>query len=47
VNLRTQWLPAARNLYEAAERTSVILWKAYDEPADVFVAATRTIEDTS
>jgi pimeloyl-ACP methyl ester carboxylesterase len=44
VNLRTQWLPAARNLFEAADETSVILWKAYDGPSDVFVAAARTIE---
>jgi pimeloyl-ACP methyl ester carboxylesterase len=43
MNLRTQWLPAARNLFEAADGTSVILWKAYDEPADLLVAATRTI----
>jgi pimeloyl-ACP methyl ester carboxylesterase len=44
MNMRTQWLPAARNLFEAADGTSVILWKAYDEPADVFAAATRTID---
>jgi len=43
VNLCTQWLPAARNLFDAADGTSVILWKAYDEPADLFDAAARTI----
>jgi len=42
-NLRTQWLPSARNLYEAAESTVVILWKAYDEPPDLVTAAARTI----
>jgi pimeloyl-ACP methyl ester carboxylesterase len=43
VNLRAQWLPAARNLFEAADSTSVILWKAYDEPADILAAARRTL----
>jgi len=43
VNLANQWLPAARNLFDAAEETSVILWKAYDEPADLLVAVARTI----
>jgi len=42
-DLRAQWLPSARNLYEAAEATTVILWKGYDEPPDLVVAATRTI----
>jgi pimeloyl-ACP methyl ester carboxylesterase len=43
VNLRSQWLPAARNLFDAADQTSVILWKAYDEPADLLDAVTGTI----
>jgi len=43
VNLAKQWLPAARNLFDAADGTSVILWKAYDEPTDLLVAVTRTI----
>ena len=42
-DLRSHWLPSARNLYEAAEATTVILWKGYDEPPDLIVAATRTI----
>ncbi len=43
VNLANQWLPSARNLFEAAEATAVILWKAYDEPADLAAAAARTV----
>jgi pimeloyl-ACP methyl ester carboxylesterase len=43
-NLHEQWLPSARNLFEAAESTSVILWKAYDEPPDLVVAVLETIE---
>jgi len=42
-NLLSQWLPSARTLFEAAESTTVILWKAYDEPPDLLVAAARTI----
>ena len=34
-NLRDQWLPSAANLYAAAESTTVILWKAYDEPSGI------------
>jgi len=43
VNLQTEWLPSAANLFEAAESTSVILWKAYDEPADLVSATLRTV----
>lgn len=42
-NLHEEWLPSARNLFEAAESTSVILWKAYDEPPDLAVAVLDTI----
>jgi len=43
VDMTAQWLPSARNLFDAAEATAVILWKAYDEPADVAVAAAETV----
>ncbi len=43
-NLRTDWLPSARNLFEAAEATAVILWKGYDNPPDLLAAAVLSIE---
>lgn len=43
-NLCQDWIPGARNLYEAAEATSVVLWKGYDNPADVLAAAVGAIE---
>jgi pimeloyl-ACP methyl ester carboxylesterase len=43
VQLRAQWLPSAHHLFEAAGSTTVILWTAYDEPADVLQATTRTV----
>ena len=43
VNLATQWLPAARHLFDAAGSASVILWKGYDEPPDLVAAAARTV----
>jgi len=42
-NMRSQWLPSARNLYAASAATSVILWKAYDEPPDLLAAAAHTV----
>jgi hypothetical protein len=43
-NLCEDWIPGARNLFEAAEATTVILWKGYDNPADLLAAATGSIE---
>jgi len=43
-NLRNDWLPAARNLFEAARSTAVILWKGYDNPSDMAKAALESIE---
>ena len=43
VHLRAQWLPSAHHLFEVAGSTTVILWKGYDEPADVQEAARRTV----
>jgi pimeloyl-ACP methyl ester carboxylesterase len=42
-NLREQWLPSAVHLYEAADATSVILWKAYDNPPDLVRAAVESV----
>jgi len=42
-NLASEWLPSAHHLYEAAESTVVVLWKAYDEPPDLLAAAVRTV----
>jgi hypothetical protein len=43
-NLCNDWIPEARNLYEAATSTAVVLWKGYDNPADVLAAAAGSIE---
>jgi pimeloyl-ACP methyl ester carboxylesterase len=43
-DLCEDWIPGARNLYEAAEGTVVILWKGYDNPADLLAAAAGSIE---
>jgi pimeloyl-ACP methyl ester carboxylesterase len=43
-NLCLDWIPGARNLYDAAEGTAVVLWKGYDNPADLVAAAAETIE---
>jgi len=43
-NLCDEWIPDARNVYEAAESTAVILWKGYDNPVDVLAAAAGSIE---
>ena len=45
-NLCEEWIPDARNLYEASTSTAVVLWKGYDNPADVMAAATGSIECT-
>jgi pimeloyl-ACP methyl ester carboxylesterase len=41
------WVPGAKNLYEAAEVAAVILWKGYDNPADLLAAAAGSIECNS
>jgi pimeloyl-ACP methyl ester carboxylesterase len=43
-NLCDDWIPEARNLFEAAPSTAVVLWKGYDNPADILVAAADSIE---
>ena len=43
-NLRSDWIPSARNLYEAAATAAVILWKGYDNPRDLLAAAVGTVE---
>ena len=44
-NLCEDWIPDARNLYEAArDDTAVVLWKGYDNPVDVLAAAAGSIE---
>ncbi len=45
-NMCADWIPGARHLYEAAESTAVVLWKGYDNPADLIAAATGSIECT-
>jgi pimeloyl-ACP methyl ester carboxylesterase len=45
-NLCEEWIPDARNLYEASTSTAVVLWKGYDNPADVMAAATGSIQCT-
>lgn len=42
-NLCDQWLPSAVHLFEAADSTSVILWKAYDNPPDLTMAAVESV----
>ena len=43
-NLCQDWIPDARNLYEASTATAVVLWKGYDNPADILAAAAGSIE---
>jgi pimeloyl-ACP methyl ester carboxylesterase len=43
-NLCQDWIPDAINLYEASTSTAVVLWKGYDNPADVLAAAAGSIE---
>lgn len=45
-NLCADWIPGARHLYDAADSTAVVLWKGYDNPADILAAATGSIECT-
>ena len=43
-NMCADWIPGARHLFEAAESTTVVLWKGYDNPADLLAAAAGSIE---
>ncbi|HSZ38066.1 MAG TPA: alpha/beta hydrolase [Acidimicrobiales bacterium] len=43
-NMCSDWIPGARHLYEAAESTTVVLWKGYDNPVDLLAAAAASIE---
>ena len=43
-NMCDDWIPGATNLYVAAPDTAVVLWKGYDNPVDLFNAATESIE---
>ncbi len=43
-NLCEDWIPEALNLYRAAASTAVVLWKGYDNPADIVAAAAGSIE---
>jgi hypothetical protein len=43
-NLCQDWLPAAKNLFDAAESAVVILWKGYDNPSDALAASVMSIE---
>jgi pimeloyl-ACP methyl ester carboxylesterase len=43
-NMCDDWIPGAMNLYVAAADTAVVLWKGYDNPLDIFDAATESIE---
>jgi pimeloyl-ACP methyl ester carboxylesterase len=45
-NLCEEWIPDARNLYEASTSTAVVLWKGYDNPPDVLAAAAGSIQCT-
>jgi pimeloyl-ACP methyl ester carboxylesterase len=43
-NMCSDWIPGARHLFDAAESTTVILWKGYDNPVDLLAAAAGSIE---
>jgi pimeloyl-ACP methyl ester carboxylesterase len=42
-NLCDDWIPEARTVYDAAESSAVVLWKGYDNPADILAAAAGSI----
>ena len=48
-DLRAEWLPSAKNLFEAAaavgsdEPTAVVMWKGYDNPRDLAEAAVAAL----
>jgi len=43
-NLCDDWLPAAANLFHAADNTAVVLWKGYDNPPDMLQATVTSVE---
>jgi pimeloyl-ACP methyl ester carboxylesterase len=43
-NMCSDWIPGARALFEAAEATTVVLWKGYDNPVDLLAAAAGSVE---
>jgi len=43
-NLREDWLPAARHLFDAAPSAAVVLWKGYDNPPNLLDAAVEVVE---
>jgi pimeloyl-ACP methyl ester carboxylesterase len=43
-NLREDWIPAARHLFDAAPSTAVVLWKGYDNPPNLLHAAVEVVE---
>lgn len=43
-NMCSDWIPGARHLFEAAESTTVVLWKGYDNPVDLLAAAAGSFE---
>lgn len=43
-NMCSDWIPGARHLFEAADSTTVVLWKGYDNPVDLLAAAAGSIE---
>jgi hypothetical protein len=46
-NMCDDWIPGAMNLYVAAAETAVVLWKGYDNPLDIFDAATESLEGSA
>ena len=42
-DLCNEWVPGALNLHQASPDTAVILWKGYDNPADIMAAAHDSI----
>jgi Alpha/beta hydrolase len=46
-NMCDDWIPGAMNLNVAAAETAVVLWKGYDNPLDIFDAATASLEGSA
>jgi pimeloyl-ACP methyl ester carboxylesterase len=43
-NLCQHWVPGAHNLFAAAQATTVIMWKGYDNPTSIVAAAIGSVE---
>jgi pimeloyl-ACP methyl ester carboxylesterase len=43
-NLCQDWVPGAHNLFSAAQATTVIMWKGYDNPRSIVAAAIGSVE---